>query len=88
MSATHAMDVDTPSVTAKWMDGLLSVRHVDGSNVHVSMTLAPSPSAMNATITHAAVSSALNAHPSAMKRVNAPSAIPLPLKQIPLNKYP
>jgi hypothetical protein len=30
------------------------------------------------------VSSALNAHPSAMKRVNAPSAIPLPLKQIPL----
>ena len=77
------MDVDTPSVTAKWMDGLLSARHVDGSNVHVSMTLAPSPSAMNATITHAAVSSALNAHPSAMKRVNAPSAIPLPLKQIP-----
>ena len=76
------MDVDTPSVTAKWMDGLLSARHADGSNVHVSMTLAPSPSAMNATITHAAVSSALNAHPSAMKRVNAPSAIPL--KQIPL----
>jgi hypothetical protein len=37
---------------------------------------------MNATITHAAVLSALNAHPSAMKRVNAPSVIPL--KQIPL----
>ena len=66
------------------MNGLLSVRHVDGSNVHVNMTLAPSPSAMNATITPAAVSSALNAHPSAMKMVNAPSAIPLPLKQIPL----
>ena len=81
------MDVDTPCATVYQVkkNTSLSVRHVDGSNVHVIITLAPSPSAMNATITHAAVSSALNAHPSAMKMVNAPNVMP---KQIPLNKYP
>jgi len=87
VSATLVMDVDIPYATVYQTSRniSLSARHVDGNNVHVSMTLAPNPCAMNASITHAAASSARNAHPSAMKRVNAPSVMP---KQIPLNKYP
>ncbi len=79
------MDADTPCATVYQTSRniSLSARHVDGSNVRVSMTLAPSPSAMNASITHAAVSRARNAHPSAMKRVNALNVMP---KQIPHTK--
>jgi len=72
------MDADIPCATVYQISRniSLSVRHVDGSNVRVSMTLAPSLYAMNATITHAAASNAGAVHPSAMKRVNAPNVMP------------
>lgn len=65
------------------MDTPLLVRNVDGNDVPAGIKLTSVSDAINATITPAAVLSVGYAPLFAMIRVNAPSAIPLPLKQIP-----